>query len=165
MRDHFKMMANYNIWANKTLYAEVEKLSEEELNRDLGAFFNSILGTLNHILVADLAWLHRVDGKGTVPEALNSLLHADFNNLWEARQQMDQRILNVIENLPEDRFDETLSYRTMAGEEQRTHMQHVLTHIFNHQTHHRGQSHQCLTQLGKSAPSIDLIYYLRSLDA
>ena len=164
MRDHFEMMANYNIWANNTLYAEIGKLTQEELSRDVGAFFKSALGTLNHILVGDIAWLYRVDGKGSVPEALNSVLHDNFEGLWTARQEMDQRILNVIQTLPAARFEEMLSYKTMGGEEQRTHMRHVLTHLFNHQTHHRGQCHQCLTQLGKAAPSIDLIYYLRSLD-
>ncbi len=163
MKDHFKTLAAYNKWANELIYDAVKELNEEEFHRDINGFFKSICGTLNHILVGDLLWMERMESAGPKPATLDAVLHTDFKDLWAARQETDERLVRLIDNLDPTRYGIVLNYKNSKGEVQNTLISHILTHIINHQTHHRGQCHQSLTQLGKDAPSIDLIYYLKSI--
>lgn len=98
MLQHFNMFAHYNRWANATLYAEAAKLTREEFNQPTGAFFGSLMGTLNHLLVADRIWLHRFTGQGSVPARLNENLFAEFEQLRAARFAEDQRIIEWVED-------------------------------------------------------------------
>ena len=163
MRQHFRMFAAYNRWANRTLYDAATTLSEDEANRNTGAFFGSMLGTLNHILVADRIWLKRFTGQGTAPNALNATLHADLPSLRHARDEEDTRIVEWIDTLSDKALAGRFTYLTVT--DMRTVSQRLapaLAHFFNHQTHHRGQAHGILTALGKPAPSLDLIYFQRT---
>jgi len=139
----FQLMGSYNQWINNNLYEVSSSLSAAELAKDRGAFFDSILGTLNHLLVADTIWLKRFSEhpsqfaalqflKSTPnPSALSEILHADFSYLRRARQQMDASIM---------------------------------LHFFNHQTHHRGQLTVLLSQLGLSYGSTDLLAKILEAD-
>jgi uncharacterized damage-inducible protein DinB len=158
MRQHFLRFARYNAWANERLYTAVATLSAEEIARDRKAFFGSILGTLNHILVGDRAWMGRVTGSDYGIRALDQILCDDFADLWESRRTFDRVIENVVAAVP---LEGDLHYRTVAGAEQVTPMTVVLAHVFNHQTHHRGQVHHMLGDAGREPPALDLIYYVR----
>ncbi|WP_024848526.1 MULTISPECIES: DinB family protein [unclassified Aminobacter] len=165
MRQHFRMFAAYNRWANARLYEAASQLTVEELNRDVGAFFRSMIGTLNHILVADRIWMKRFTGQGSAPSELNAILHPDLPSLAEARAAEDARIVDWIESLPDKAFAGRFTYLTVT--DMRTISQRLapaLAHLFNHQTHHRGQAHTILTALGKDAPPLDLIYFQRTED-
>src|SRR5699024_8237531 len=85
MRQHFQMFAAYNRWANAAVYDAAAQLDDAALNHDTGAFFGSLLGTLNHVLVADRIWLKRFTGEGAAPAALDATLHADLPALRAAR--------------------------------------------------------------------------------
>ncbi|AWK87559.1 DinB family protein [Azospirillum thermophilum] len=159
-RPHFERLALYNRWANRRLYDAAAALSDAQYREDRGAFFRSLRGTLNHILVADRIWLSRVEGCGPVPGSLDEILHDGFAELRAAREAEDERLLRVVSTMTEERFDDVLSYRTMAGVPQEMPVAPLLTHVFNHQTHHRGQAHTLLTQFGLDAPSIDFVYFL-----
>lgn len=157
------MFAAYNAWANERVYDASAVLSAEEFERDVGAFFKSMRGTLNHLLVADRIWLKRFTGEGDAPAALDAMLFADFARLREARQAEDRRIVAWIGALSEKAFAGRFTYMTVT--DMRTVSQRLapaLAHLFNHQTHHRGQAHTILTLLGKEAPSLDLIYFQRT---
>ncbi len=163
MRQHFRMFAAYNRWANRALYDAAAALSEEEANRDTGAFFGSMIGTLNHILVADRIWLKRFTGEGGAPGSLDTILHEDVPGLRDAREAEDARILDWIEHLPETAFSGRFTYLTVT--DMRTVSQRLapaLAHFFNHQTHHRGQAHAILTALGQPSVQLDLIYFQRT---
>ena len=67
MKDHFEMFAAYNRWANRTVYGATRALTEDEQNRNQGAFFGSMIGTLNHLLCADRIWMKRFTGEGDAP--------------------------------------------------------------------------------------------------
>ena len=90
MKDHFEMFAAYNRWANGVVYAAARELSEEELNRSQGAFFGSLIGTLNHLLCADRIWMKRFIGSGDAPTALNIILHPGLPELETARKEAGQ---------------------------------------------------------------------------
>jgi uncharacterized damage-inducible protein DinB len=161
MRQHFATFARYNRWANRRLYVALAELPDADYRRDLGAFFGSLRGTLNHVLVADRIWLHRITGEGTAPTRLDEILHDDLASLRAARAAEDERIIGVVDSLSEERLAGSFRYRNVRGQAFEQPLAPVLAHVFNHQTHHRGQAHTLLTQLGREAPELDLIYFLR----
>lgn len=163
MLSHFQKLADYNQWVNSRLYECVGELSEEEFNADTKGFFKSLCGTLNHILVGDLLWMERVEGYGPKPSTLDIVLHTDFKDLKAARIQTDTRFIHLVQNQSENNFNEILKYTTTNGEPCSDSIGEIFTHMVNHQTHHRGQCHHMLNQLGKAPPSLDMIYFFRSL--
>lgn len=161
LRTHFSAMAAYNRWANGRLYSAVADVPAEDYRQDRGAFFGSLRGTLNHILVADRMWLFRLTGKGSLPSRLDELLFDEFATLRQARQAEDDRIIAVVDGFGEADWDRVLHYRRASGKAESNSIREVLAHFFNHQTHHRGQAHAILTGLGREGPELDLIYFMR----
>jgi uncharacterized damage-inducible protein DinB len=159
--DHFQTFARYNAWANDRLYAACAQLSDADFRASRQAFFGSILGTLNHILVGDRAWLGRIDGVPSGITRLDEILFDDLAVLRQARVAEDERILKLTETLDAEALSRDLVYRTVAGVEHRTSLVWVLSHMFNHQTHHRGQAHGLLSQTTVKPPPLDLIFFLR----
>ena len=162
MKSHFAMMADYNAWANGRLYRMAYQLPDEQYRRDVGAYFKSLHGTLNHIMVADLIWMRRLTGAGDHPSNLNAIVFADLPALSAARQQEDQRIVRFVESLSDAQLKEMCDYRTLNGTPQKQPRHEILAHLFNHQTHHRGQAHAILTVLGVFEPDgFDLLLMQR----
>ena len=163
MKQHFMMFAAYNRWANARIYDAAAALPEEAFKRDVGAFFGSLHGTLNHILAADRIWQKRFTGTGDAPTALDAILYDDFAGLQAARWAEDDRIITWIEGLRETDLARDITYTPLTNPTVITHpLAPALFHFFNHQTHHRGQCHMILTALGKPSLSLDMIYFLRS---
>ena len=160
MLDHFKRFAAYNAWANARLYDAATALTDFERKRDLKAYFKSLHGTLNHILVADRIWMHRITGEGEAPGALDSELFADFASLRAAREAEDARIADFVSRLNAADLDRTVAYVNTRGEAKALQLSVILGHLFNHQTHHRGQAATLLRQLGVAEPpALDLLYF------
>lgn len=160
MRDHFKRFANYNSWANARLYDAATALTDFERKRDIKAYFKSLHGSLNHILVADRIWLHRLTGTGQMPASLDQILYEKFEALREAREAEDVRLCDYVAGLGTADFSETVEYRNTKGEAKALPRGVILTHVFNHQTHHRGQATHILRQLGVAEPpALDLLYF------
>jgi uncharacterized damage-inducible protein DinB len=165
MQQHFRMFAAYNRWANALVYDAATALTENELTRSSGAFFGSMLGTLNHLLVADRIWMKRFTGEGEAPKALDTILFTDFARLRTAREAEDERILAWVDTLTPKALAGRFTYMTVT--DVRTVSQRLapaLAHFFNHQTHHRGQAHMILTTLGKPSLVLDLVYFQRTED-
>ena len=163
MKQHFLMFAAYNAWANQRIYEVASELTKEEFTRDVGAFFKSMRGTLNHLLVTDKIWLKRFTGEGDAPAALDTILYINFAKLRLARKVEDKRLVDWVGSRSEKAIAGRFTYMTVT--DMRTVSQRVapaLAHLFNHQAHHRGQAHTILTVLGKEAPSLDLIYFQRT---
>ena len=163
MKSRYTMFAAYNRWANDRLYAVAAKLKNSDYHADRGAFFKSVSGTLNHLLVTDRIWMKRFTGTGTAPDRLDAILYDDLAGLRAARRDEDARIVNYIESLTEaDLASGVISYRTVvqpiAVEQE---LAPALDHFFNHQTHHRGQAHCLLTAITGDAPSLDLVLFQR----
>jgi uncharacterized damage-inducible protein DinB len=162
VKQHFALMAQYNAWANTRLYRMAAQLSDEQYRRDVSAYFKSLHGTLNHLLVADRIWMWRLTGTGVAPTRLDALLHEDLEGLTEARRTEDLRIESYVEQLTNEQLDGPIEYRMFNGSQQKQPLREVLAHLFNHQTHHRGQAHAILTTLGMKEPeSLDVLWMLR----
>ena len=168
MLDHWRTFAAYNAWANRRLYGAVAALPPEDFGRDGGAFFRSLRGTLNHLVVTDAIWLDRLRGGFNPPYQLDDTPYPDFAPLNEAREALDAELDAFVAELTPADLDRELSFRRQASPEPiRQRLGPALAHLFNHQTHHRGQAHALLTQFGgpEAGPPLDLLLYLRETGA
>jgi uncharacterized damage-inducible protein DinB len=144
-----RAMAAYNRWMNDKLYDCAARLSDEARKRDVGAFFKSIHGTLNHLLLTDRIWLGRFTYKPFAAKSLDQELYADFAELRAERAVTDGAITAWVGALTEQDLAGELAYTTMTNlQPRRDPFWFALTHFFNHQTHHRGQVTTLLFQRG-----------------
>lgn len=162
MTAHFRTMAAYNRWANRRLFDAAAQLSDADYRADRGVFFRSLHGTLNHILVTDKIWMRRLTGRGEAPESLDAILFERLADLTVAREEEDERISSFTGRLDNAALSQKVTYRNTKGMEFSNLLSELLAHLFNHQTHHRGQAHAVLTGLGQEAPPLDLIVFYRT---
>ncbi|MFI5000102.1 MAG: DinB family protein [Reyranellales bacterium] len=161
MTDLWAQYARYNRLANEKLYEASATLSDVERRRDLGAFFRSVHGTLNHLLLGDTIWMTRFEGGAHPSTGLDAILFEEFAALREARAGMDRRIEAFFAQPPVGFFERALNYVNNAGVPSEDPVAVILPHFFNHQTHHRAQVHTLLSQLGRDPPVLDLHRVLR----
>lgn len=162
MSDHLCRMADYNRWANQRLHEACQALEESAYYRPRKVFFGSINGTLNHILVADRLWLARIENLPAPTLKLDDQPFVDLASLKVARENEDERMIALTERYNESDLDVSISYRMVTRPEDANTPLHLCwLHLFNHQTHHRGQVHDQLTQTEVAPPPLDLIYFLR----
>lgn len=157
-RPYLVSMAAYNGWMNGKVYDAAARLPPEEIARDRGAFFKSILGTLNHLLFADLAWLGRFkEGKSRVT-GLDSVRHSDLGTLRLARTALDDEIHEWARSVDEAWLARPFAFTSVLSGAAFTFPAWMLVvHMFNHQTHHRGQITTLLTQAGEDVGATDFI--------
>ncbi|MCK9916319.1 DinB family protein [Microbacteriaceae bacterium K1510] len=158
------MFAGYNAWCNERLYDAAATVPDADYRADRGAFFKSLHGTLNHLLVADRIWMRRFTGAGAQPPHLDAILYDDFTALRAARRTQDTLISRYIDGLSEADLTGTLRYKTVVNPQAiEQPLAPALDHFFNHQTHHRGQAHGLLSAIlgNDKTPSFDLIVYQR----
>lgn len=159
MSEHkrFQLLAKYNQWMNIKLYDVCSRLSEEELRLDRKAFFDSIYMTINHIMYGDLAFLSRFTGNPVQVPELGQELASSFTALRVEREALDIRIIDWVSALDPIWLDEEQTYQSKVDGKIRTVPRWALvTHMFNHQTHHRGQVTTLLSQMGLDIGSTDI---------
>jgi uncharacterized damage-inducible protein DinB len=166
---HFRLLASYNEWMNAKVYDAAAKLPAQDLAADRGAFFGSIIGTLNHLVVADTIWLQRFAThpaqhpaleplrKMARPAALNQILFAELPELRAHREHLDATITEWIAALTDADIQHVLHYANTRGVQAKKHFGMLLAHFFNHQTHHRGQVTTLLLQAGQDVGVTDLL--------
>lgn len=166
---NFVLMAEYNQWMNAKVFEAAGRLSAAEVAQDRGAFFDSILGTLNHLLVADLVWLRRFKAyaphrllleaveRWPQPPSLGQLLYPELADLQAERVTVDQLIRDWAGVLTDTDLAQPLSYQNMQGVPALRTYASLVQHLFNHQTHHRGQVTTLLTQAGQDVGVTDLL--------
>ncbi len=158
---HFQTLARYNTLANCKLYDACAQLSEDERTRLRPAFFKSIYGTLNHILVGDRIWLTRFAGDTMPSTGLNAILYEEFDALRAARIAQDNLIEAFAAGLTDDFLAQPTQYVNHQGRHLKDPTDLLVAHFFNHQTHHRGQIHDMLSQTEIAPPSLDLHRVIR----
>lgn len=173
---NLRLMAQYNQWMNETLYTAAGSLTEAQLKADQGAFFGSILATLNHLLVGDIIWLKRFANHPANfealahlhhmpdPKSLDTVLFDDFNELQIQRELMDQLILDWSDELEPEHLSQPLEYHNAQGVVSTRPFGMLLQHLFNHQTHHRGQVSTLLSQQGINIAITDLLALIPEID-
>ena len=159
---HVRAMARYNQWMNSRLYELAASLSDEQRKKDMGAFFKSLHATFNHLLLADKIWMGRFGGESFVAKALNQELYADFAELRAERERMDRRIVEWADAMTLADWQADLRFTPITRPiEKVMPMWLVVTHFFNHQTHHRGQITTLFSQLGIDPGVTDLPFMPR----
>jgi len=158
---HAQLMARYNRWQNTSIYTAAEQLSDAERRKDMGAFFGSIHATLNHLVWGDQIWLHRFAGTAA-PQAKSPKESVQRPLPWEdlkrERQACDETITAWAGKLDPAWLQGDMTwYSGAAGREISRPRWLLVTHFFNHQTHHRGQVHAMLTRLGAKPEATDLM--------
>ena len=159
--DHAQLMAKYNRWQNQSIYSAASTLTDEQRKQDRGAFFKSIHGTLNHLLWGDQTWMNRL--AGMPPPCAKSIADSasyydDWSELRNQREAYDEAIGQWADSVSQSWLAEELSwYSGAAGRELSKPKWLLVTHFFNHQTHHRGQLHAMLTAAGAKPEDTDII--------
>ena len=154
-----RMMAAYNAEMNRRLYAAADTLDDAARRADGGAFWGSIHGTLSHLLWGDTIWMSRFDGweKPAIGMKDSPRLVEDWATLCAARAAADARILDWAGRLTEQRLAAPLTwFSAVSNREATLPLWVTVTHVFNHQTHHRGQAHALLTRAGAATGDTDL---------
>ncbi|MEM8730085.1 MAG: DinB family protein [Pseudomonadota bacterium] len=154
-------MVRYNAWENTQLETCLADLPPDELTRDRSAFFGSILATLNHIHWGDQMWMSRLAGWAKPDigpyDALTE--HTDLSAWVAVRRAMDHRLTGWADRLSaSDLAGDLTWYSALAQTDQTQPKALCVAHMFNHQTHHRGQVHAMITQAGAKAPVSDLVF-------
>ena len=167
--EQIALMATYNQWMNRKVYDTAQQLSHTALMEDRRAFFGSILGTLNHLMLGDTVWLKRFAQHPAgyaalapltaiaTPTDLKQLAFTHLGELWAHRAWLDQLIIDWVGTLKESELDHRLRYHNMRGTAADKPFFGLLVHFFNHQTHHRGQVTTLLTQAGHDVGDTDLL--------
>ncbi|ROR97913.1 putative damage-inducible protein DinB [Sinobacterium caligoides] len=177
LKSNFELMAAYNQRINSSIYNAAATLSSDELKRDRGAFFSSIIGTLNHIIVGDTIWLKRFANHPAsfpsldyiraldTPLSLDAIIYPQFSALTAARNKMDDVIVQLTSELSDDDVACTLEYSNTKGLVFRKNFGALLQHLFNHQTHHRGQVSTLLFQAGIDIGATDLLMNIADVES
>jgi uncharacterized damage-inducible protein DinB len=160
-------LARYNRWMNDKLYGLAATLSDDARKRDCGAFFKSIHGTFNHLLLADRVWLARFKGV-TAPQgfmglgirSLDQELYTDFDDLRRERALTDDELSAWVSDLTQERLAAPFVF-TRRGQKQECPLWWTVAHVFNHQTHHRGQVTTLFMQQGCDPGVTDLYAMFR----
>jgi uncharacterized damage-inducible protein DinB len=163
LRRHAELMARYHRWAFELTYVEVDALSEADYRRDVGLYFKSIHGTLNHLLLVDHLWHGRLVREPYPITSLADEIEPDRGQLKARLLDRSQVWLDLLATLEDEHLAGTAEYLKIDGTPARLPRASAILHVFNHGTHHRGQISTALTQLGRKAPEIDLPYFLYSL--
>lgn len=179
IKPHFELIASYNALMNKKICDSISTTSENILWENKKAFFDSILGTLNHLIVGDLIWLNRLNQHPSYPigfKALESLkdfplptkltqiLYVDKQSFSTDRQALDQMLIRFIEESNESDYSKILSYTNTNKDTFNKSFSMLVQHLFNHQTHHRGQVTTLLAQIDIDIGETDLLMLIPNVD-
>ena len=157
--DYVRRLARYNRWQNENLYGAADRLSDQERRRERGAFFGSIHKTLSHPVWGDRAWMSRFVGwpMPQTPLAQSPTMIDDWQQMKRERAELDADIVKWADALDPAALAGDMTYFAQAaGHEITAPRWLLLAHLFNHQTHHRGQVHCLLTQAGQKPNDTDL---------
>ena len=165
LHQHLRLMADYHAWALARLYAEVDALSDEDYFRDCGQFFGSVHGTLNHLLLVEHLWQARMQQTVFPVTGLDQQLEPGRAALKARLQAFAHGWRAFVDGLDATTVAGDLTYRNLQGTPHTLPFASLVLHVFNHATHHRGQTSIALVQLGRTAPVMDLPYFLLELPA
>jgi uncharacterized damage-inducible protein DinB len=158
---NFQLLANFNIWANMKIISSCKELDDVEYKKERKAFFSSIHGTLNHLLIVDRAYISRIEGIDHGLKSLGQILYENLYQLEKARIKEDKRLIDLVNNLSEESILKEITYQGFDSGKHTYMINLILISLFNHQTHHRGQIHNMLSQADIKPPQIDVPDFIK----
>lgn len=157
--EQFNIQAKYNKWMNDHFYMLCDSIADDERKRDVGAFFKSIHGTLNHILLGDRLWMSRFQNTDFDIESLDQELYSDYAELKNQRAITDSNISNYVGSLTSDALNQPITFVSKVKQSEHTYiLRDCILHFFQHQIHHRGQVSTLISQLGIDIGVTDMMW-------
>ena len=157
--EQFNIQAKYNKWMNDHFYMLSDSIADDERKRDVGAFFKSIHGTLNHILLGDRLWMSRFQNTDFDIESLDQELYSDYAELKNQRAITDSNISNYVGSLTSDALNQPITFVSKVKQSEHTYiLRDCILHFFQHQIHHRGQVSTLISQLGIDIGVTDMMW-------
>ncbi len=148
-KNYYELMAQYNQWMDLKLYDVCSRIPDERRREDMGAFFKSIHGTLNHIYYGDISWLERLRDNKFTPRKIGVDIFENFDDLRAAQEKIDLELIKWSGALTAEYLESEFEYVSNVDGVERTLPIWILAiNLFNHQTHHRGQLTTLIKQLG-----------------
>jgi uncharacterized damage-inducible protein DinB len=158
LKPHLKHMYDYMYWANRRYLAVAASLSDEELNRKQGHSWESVHGLLLHMLSSETVWLARWRGNSPT----SHLAPPDFPTLaavtarWAA---VEQEMLDFVDTRSEASLEAPAAYSNFEGKTYRLPLWQMMTHVVNHETHHRGELAAMFALMGTAHPEEEVVQY------
>jgi len=159
MKELFQLLSKYNAQTNAQMMGILEKLTAEQISKDVGSFYGSILGLLNHTLVTDTWWLKRLckqfpeleQIKPKLPdfhmEGWKDIIWPSLAALKPIRLDVDEALQQACELLSNEQYNSVMEYKGWDGKDMQKTAWLVFLHLCNHQTHNRGQIALILDQM------------------
>jgi uncharacterized damage-inducible protein DinB len=158
-------LLEFNAWANAEMYEKVRALPPEEVKKKRKTGLQSIHISLNHLLAVDHMWLAHMQGRAHGIEILRAELHEEFDALWEARQAMEQTLLDYLNSLSGDELEEVVDYTLIGGNTGSLSRAMCFTHLAIHGSYHRGWISDMFGQADAQPALLDIPVYERALKA
>ncbi len=156
--EQIRALYDYNAWANHRVLDACQALTPEQLTRDLGSSFRSVLDTLAHIMGAEWVWLERWHGRS--PTALPAAHALDnFASVRARWAEVERDLMKFVAGLSAADLDRVVEYHNTRGNRFAYPLRAMLQHLVNHGTYHRGQVATLLRQLGAHPRATDLLRY------
>lgn len=155
-----QLLANYNAWADQTLFAAVAKLPEGDIYRQTTTLFRSMVGTLNHNYQVDLIWQAHLLGKKHAFSTRRDILHPKLEDLVRAQMAIDAWLIEWATQQTSSTLSETVAFRFVSGQDAKMRKGSMLLHVVNHKTYHRGWVSEMFFDVGAKPPETDLSVYL-----
>jgi uncharacterized damage-inducible protein DinB len=162
-KSHFVVQSDYQHWANEVLFATLDHLQPEVIGSDQGLFFNSIHHTVDHMLVVSQSWLARLQGENLAVD-YKIINNPDWRELKLALRRETRKLQTWLEAQPSAFFDSQIVFTGSDGKSRSMWVRDVLTHLFTHYAHHRGQISAVATRLRAPCPEMDFVYYRREME-
>jgi uncharacterized damage-inducible protein DinB len=158
--EDFRLLYDYNAWADHRTLESCKDLTEEQFTRDLGSSFRSVRDTLVHIMLVEWLWLERWHGRSPMSYPPNTE-YANLDSVRTRWSQIERDLLDYIASLTVEEVQRVVHHKTTAGVPQVAPLWQMLQHLMNHGTYHRGQAATLLRQLGAKPIATDLIAFYR----
>lgn len=155
-------LLDYHYWARDRMLNALEPLTHEQFTKEMGSSFTSVQDTLGHVYSAEWAWHQRWIGQSPASQLPRATFPdvATVRRLW---QKTEADVRGFLESLGENGVEQTFHYKMLTGDAGSSVFWHMLQHVVNHGSYHRGQLTTMLRQLGLKAPeSMDLIRFYRT---
>ena len=161
MKEILQQLAAYNIWANALLMEVLKRLPGELHQKEIPSSFNSLQKTVLHMWNAESIWWQRMKLQERVTgpmENFNGKMEDAIEGLTLQNKQWNE----WINKAQEHHLQHVFQYQNLKGEHFKQPIYHMLLHVFNHGTYHRGQIVNMLRQLGiEKIPQTDFIVWSR----
>ena len=162
-RTYLRSLLEYNAWANAALYSKVRELPPEEVTKERKTLLHSIHVSLNHLLSVDMMWHAHMEKRPHGISELRAVHHEEMDDLWQAREEMDQVLLDYLDGLSDEDLEEVVNYELIGGNSGSLSRAMCLSHLVTHGSYHRGWIADMFGQAGSPPPIIDIPVYERAL--